>query len=222
MRNQKVLCDIKIDRNPRVFFDIDINGVHAGRMVMELFADTTPTAAEKFRALGIGENGIGNHGRPLHLKGSCITGSYGLEKYLEGGSDHRGKICCDELFEEEYYGKRHKGPGYLFFREEGTRLFSISLQETWHVVFGKIVDGMDVFRAIDSVNYAMERVKYSERTNPVTIVNCGQLNNKSIKHHNLKNYGPKYHNMRRVLKYHMNMYVDQIREGILIPRSYFE
>ncbi|XP_074373422.1 peptidyl-prolyl cis-trans isomerase-like [Apium graveolens] len=168
MRNQKVLCDIKIDRNPRVFFDIDINGVHAGRMVMELFADTTPTAAEKFRALGIGENGIGNHGRPLHLKGSCITGSYGLEKYLEGGSDHRGKICCDELFEEEYYGKRHKGPGYLFFREEGTRLFSISLQETWHVVFGKIVDGMDVFRAIDSVNYAMERVKYSERTNPTS------------------------------------------------------
>lgn len=36
--------------NPRVFFDISIGGVPQGRIVMELFADTTPKTAG---ALGI-------------------------------------------------------------------------------------------------------------------------------------------------------------------------
>lgn len=46
--------------NPKVFFDMTVGGAPAGRIVMELFADTTPKTAENFRALCTGEKGIGN------------------------------------------------------------------------------------------------------------------------------------------------------------------
>jgi len=34
--------------NPRVFFDVSIDGKHSGRLIMELFANVTPKTAEKF------------------------------------------------------------------------------------------------------------------------------------------------------------------------------
>jgi peptidyl-prolyl isomerase D len=56
--------------NPRVFFDISINGASAGRITMELYADVVPKTAENFRALCTGEKGKGKAGVPLHYKGS--------------------------------------------------------------------------------------------------------------------------------------------------------
>ena len=41
--------------NPRVFFDMEIGGRPAGRIEMELFADSVPKTAENFRALCTGE-----------------------------------------------------------------------------------------------------------------------------------------------------------------------
>ncbi len=35
----------KTAENPRVYFDITIGGVDSGRIVMELYADTTPKTA---------------------------------------------------------------------------------------------------------------------------------------------------------------------------------
>ncbi|MGV7411860.1 peptidylprolyl isomerase, partial [Mycobacterium kansasii] len=58
--------------NPKVFFDMAIGGAPAGRIVMELYADTTPKTAENFRALCTGEKGIGKAGKPLHYKGSSF------------------------------------------------------------------------------------------------------------------------------------------------------
>ena len=55
---------------PRVFMDIEIGGEAAGRIVISLFADTTPKTAENFRALCTGERGLGQAGKKLHFKGS--------------------------------------------------------------------------------------------------------------------------------------------------------
>lgn len=182
MANPKVFFDVMNDRNPRVFFDLEIGGEHAGRIVMELFADATPKAAEKFRVLCTGENGIGKNGEPLHYRGSKIDKVHG-NRYLLGGCD----ACCGEPFEKEFYVGRHTGPGNLFFTE-GSKCFQISLRKTYRTVFGKVVDGIDVLEAIDSVA--------SNFTKPVVIVNCGQINDNCImNYHNLKNYGPKYHNL---------------------------
>lgn len=55
---------------PRVYFEIDIGGEAAGRIVMSLFADTVPKTAENFRSLCTGERGLGQSGKKLHFKGS--------------------------------------------------------------------------------------------------------------------------------------------------------
>jgi len=42
--------------NPKVFFDISIGGEYIGRIIMLLYADTTPKTAENFRSLCEGDN----------------------------------------------------------------------------------------------------------------------------------------------------------------------
>jgi len=44
---------------PRCFFDVEIGGISAGRIVFELFNDVAPKTAENFRCLCTGEKGIG-------------------------------------------------------------------------------------------------------------------------------------------------------------------
>lgn len=58
--------------NPRVWFDIEIAGEPAGRVVMELRADVVPRTAENFRQLCTGEAGVGDGGRRLHFRGSTF------------------------------------------------------------------------------------------------------------------------------------------------------
>jgi peptidylprolyl isomerase len=56
-----------------VFFDLTREGRPLGRLVMELYADTTPLTAENFRCLCTGEKGMGpNSKKPLHFKGSSF------------------------------------------------------------------------------------------------------------------------------------------------------
>lgn len=54
----------------KVFFDVEIGGEAAGRVVMGLFGETVPKTAENFRALCTGEKGLGASGKPLHYEGS--------------------------------------------------------------------------------------------------------------------------------------------------------
>ncbi|KAJ4829564.1 hypothetical protein Tsubulata_021953 [Turnera subulata] len=56
--------------NPRVYFDITIDGERIERMVMELDAQSFPNTAENFRALCTGEKGRGKFTKPLHFKGT--------------------------------------------------------------------------------------------------------------------------------------------------------
>jgi hypothetical protein len=60
--------DASDEKNPRVFFDMEVGGEKAGRITMELFASTVPKTAENFRALCTGEKGVGQSGCKLHYK----------------------------------------------------------------------------------------------------------------------------------------------------------
>lgn len=52
--------------NPRAFFDIEIGGEPAGRIVMELRKDVVPKTVENFRCLCTGEKGFGFAGSTFH------------------------------------------------------------------------------------------------------------------------------------------------------------
>lgn len=55
--------------NPRCFLDISIGGELEGRIVVELYPDVVPRAAENFRALCTGELGTSTEtGVRLHYK----------------------------------------------------------------------------------------------------------------------------------------------------------
>jgi len=169
--------------NPRVYFDITVGGAPAGRIVMELYANEVPRTAENFRALCTGEKGLGKSGEPLHYKGSrfhrvipefmCQGGDF------VRGSGTGGESIYGEPFPDESLVRKHTGPGVLSManrgpNSNGSQFIICTVPTPWldgkHVVFGQVVEGMDVVKAIEKVGR-----RSGSTTMEVKIVDCGQI-----------------------------------------------
>lgn len=167
----------------KVYFDIDINGESAGRIVFGLFGDAVPKTAENFRALCTGEKGVGKSGRPLHYKGSkfhrVIT-----EFMLQGGDFTNGdgtggESIYGEKFADEKFAYRHDTVGLLSMANagpdtNGSQFFVTTVLTPWldgkHVVFGRVLEGMDVVKRIESLGSRSGRTSL-----PISIADCGEL-----------------------------------------------
>ncbi|KAK3204505.1 hypothetical protein Dsin_018551 [Dipteronia sinensis] len=132
--------------NPRVFFDLDIGGNPAGRLVIERFADTTPITAENFRALCTGEKGIRKNEKPLHYKGTIFPRV--IPRCLLNGGD---------LTEGNGLGAhRSQNPPYGKYRPTNNSQFLICTVKTeWldgnNVVFSQVVQRFDIMKAVEKV-----------------------------------------------------------------------
>ncbi|CAI5535909.1 unnamed protein product [Closterium sp. Naga37s-1] len=174
---------VSIMPNPKVFFDITVGGVPTGRIEMELFADVTPKTAENFRCLCTGEKGTGRSGKPLHFKGSSFHRV--IPQFMCQGGDFTrgngtgGESIYGEKFADENFIKKHSGPGVLSMANagpntNGSQFFLCTEKTAWldgkHVVFGQVVQGMDVVKKIEAVGSQSGATK-----KPVVIADCGQL-----------------------------------------------
>ncbi len=169
--------------NPKVFFDIAIGGVPAGRVVFELFADATPKTAENFRALCTGEKGVGQSGKALHFKGSSFHRII-PDFMCQGGDFTRGNGTGGESiygakFADENFTRKHTAPGVLSMANagpntNGSQFFICTAATSWldgkHVVFGQVTQGMDVVRKMEGVGSPN-----GATSKPVKIADSGQL-----------------------------------------------
>ncbi|TXG48638.1 hypothetical protein EZV62_024513 [Acer yangbiense] len=151
--------------NLRVFFDLSIDGIPAGRIVMELFADSTPITAENFQALCTGEKGIGTVGKPLHYKGSTfhrvIPGYMVHGGDITQGNGTGGESIYGSSFADENFVKKHIGPSILSMAKTNTlsnwsQFCICTTIAEWldgkQVVFGEMVEGFVVLKAIDQID----------------------------------------------------------------------
>jgi peptidyl-prolyl cis-trans isomerase-like 1 len=128
-----------------------------GIIEIELFADKTPKTVENF--VGLAEKGYYN-GVIFHrvIKNFMIQGGDPTGTGRGGASFWGGK------FEDEFVSDlKHEGPGILSMANAGPNTngsqFFITLVPTpWldgkHTVFGKVINGMDVVKAIGEVKTA--------------------------------------------------------------------
>jgi len=169
--------------NTKVFFDMSIGGKPAGRIVMELFSDDVPKTADNFRALCTGEKGMGQSGKPLHFKGSAFHRV--IPQFMCQGGDFTagngtgGESIYGESFKDENFKHKHTGPGFLSMANRGahtngSQFFLTTVATPWldgkHVVFGKVVEGMDVVKSIEAVGSPSGATRQ-----PVKIEDSGQL-----------------------------------------------
>ena len=161
---------------PRCFFDIAIGNSIIGKIIFELYSDITPKTCENFRALCTGEKGFGYKGCPFHriipqfmIQGGDFTNHNGT-----GGKSIYGRKFADENFKVTF-----QGPGELAMansgpNSNGSQFFITTTHCHWlsgkHVVFGKVIEGMNIVKQMESYGSSSGKPKAS-----IIIANCGQL-----------------------------------------------
>jgi len=169
------LCG-KAAKCPRCYFKITLDGEDAGRIIMKIRGDVVPKTADNFRQLCTGEKGFGYKESSFHR---VIPGFMCQGGDFTNHNGTGGKSIYGEKFEDENFKLDHTGEGILSMANagpgtNGSQFFLCTAKTTHldgkHVVFGSVIDGMDVIKAVEAVGS-----QGGETSKKVLVAECGEL-----------------------------------------------
>ncbi|CAI0470143.1 unnamed protein product [Linum tenue] len=170
--------DLQAKVTHKCFFDVEVGGERLGRIVMGLFGDDVPKTAENFRVLcTAGEKGFGYKGCSFHriIKDFMIQGGDFTALVSFGAACVQSNVIFPAVSPV-----KHVGPGVLSMANagpntNGSQFFICTVKTPWldnrHVVFGNVIDGMDIVRKLEAV----ETSRADSPRMPCRIVDCGEL-----------------------------------------------